>query len=386
MPYLKNNLLGSLSPEQFLQDYWQKQPCLIRQAIPDYQCPLSPEELAGLAWEEGVEARLVLEKGGEHPWQVKYGPFAEPDFRSLPDTHWTLLVEGVEQYHEKIYTLLDHFRFVPNWRIDDVIISFAATHGGTGSHLDRYDVFLLQGRGRRRWQINCGAYTEKNFIPDLELRIIGNFHAEQEWVLEPGDLLYLPPGVAHNGVALEPCVTLSIGFLAPLSSELAGNFIDETISGTAQDTRFADPGRPLQKYPGEISSADLDRIGAMMRSSFRDEALLQEWFGKYISRGRGGPESKRKKPLDAGGYHKKFREKKTMVRSNGVRTAFIQQHGRLLLFVNGESVPLDRHYLELVIMITEQAEIRYRDLEPHASCPEFCELLRGLYNLGMYHF
>lgn len=382
----KHSVLGNISPQKFLQDYWQKKPCLIRQAIPDYQCPLSPEELAGLACEEGVESRLVMEKGGEHPWQVQYGPFAETEFRSLPKTHWTLLVQGVEQYHREIYTLLDHFRFVPNWRIDDVMISYAAPHGGTGPHLDNYDVFLLQGRGRRRWQINRDAYTEKDFIPNLELRIIGNFHSTREWVLEPGDMLYLPPGVAHNGIALEPCMTLSIGFLAPRRSELIGNFTDEAISGTALDTRFTDPERRLQKHAGEISRADLDRIRDMMRSSFTNDALLQEWFGRYITRGHGYPEPKKNKPLGTDGFIKKFRARKSMHRGIGVRTAYIRQKDRLLLFINGESIPLGRHCLELAVMITEQPEIHYHDLQPHASFPEYCKLLRELHNRGIYYF
>jgi len=380
------NILGNITPEEFLKSYWQKQPCLIRQALPGYQCPLSPEELAGLACEEGVEARLVMEKGGTHPWQVKFSPLAATDFKSLPETHWTLLVQGVEQYHEEIYALLDHFRLIPNWRIDNVMISYAAAHGGVGPHLDSYDVFLLQGRGRRRWQINTSDYTEKDFIPDLELRIIDNFHAAQEWVLEPGDMLYLPPGVAHNGIALDPCMTLSIGFLAPSRSELITSFIDDSVSATTRDTRFTDPDRRLQKYAGEISKADLNRITGIMRSAFADDALLEEWFGRYITRVHDGPEPVGNTELDEKAFHKMFGEKKTIHRRNGVRGAFIQQEGRLLLCVNGEVIPLAPGYRELALMITEQTKISHAELKQHALSREFCGVLCELYNKGVYHF
>lgn len=386
MPSLKNNILGNLDPEQFLQEYWQKQPCLIRQALPGYQCPLSPEKLAGIACEEGVEARLVMEKGGTHPWQVKFSPLASTDFKSLPETHWTLLVQGVEHYHEEIYALLNHFRFIPNWRIDDVMISYAATHGGVGPHLDSYDVFVLQGLGQRRWQINANDYTEKDFIPDLELRIIDNFHAAREWVLGPGDMLYLPPGVAHNGIALDPCMTLSIGFLAPSRSELITSFIDDTISATARDTRFTDPDRRLQKHAGEISKADLNRITGMMRSTFADDAVLQEWFGKYITRGHDCPGPAGNAPLEKKDFRKMFKEKKTIHRRNGVRAAFIQQEGRLLLCVNGEIIALALKYRELAIMITEQTRIIYPGLQQHALSREFCSVLCELYNKGVYEF
>jgi 50S ribosomal protein L16 3-hydroxylase len=386
MPSLKNNILGTLGPEQFLQGYWQKQPCLIRQALPGCQSPLSPEELAGLACEEGVEARLVVEKGGTHPWQVKYSPLAAKDFSVLPKTRWTLLVQGVEHYHAQINKLLDYFRFIPNWRIDDVMISYAATNGGVGPHLDSYDVFLLQAHGRRRWQINTSDYTEKDFIPGLELRIIGDFNAEQDWVLEPGDMLYLPPGVAHNGIALEPCMTFSIGLLAPARSELVTGFIDDNISGTARDTRFTDPDRRLQKHPGEITRDDLDRVTGMMRSTLADDAMLEEWFGKYITRGPDGSGETRNRHLEESAFRRMFGEKKTIHRCNGVRTAFIRQKGRLLLCINGEILSLAPRYRELAIIITEQAQISYPLLKQHAHFHEFNGVLCGLYNRGVYEF
>ena len=381
-----SNILGVIHPKDFLKKYWQKKPCVIRQALPAYQCPISPEELASLACEDGVEARLVIKKSGKHDWQVQYGPLAETDFRSLPETHWTLLVQGVEQYHKEISALFRHFNFVPNWRIDDVMISYATKHGGVGPHLDSYDVFLLQGMGRRRWQINHSAYTEKDFIPGLELRIIDNFCAEQEWVLEPGDMLYLPPGVAHNGIAPEPCMTLSIGFLSPSRSELVSNFIDEVVSGAALDTRFADADRHVPKHAGEISKTDLNRITAMMRSSLADKTLLQEWFGKYITRGKGAHPAAGKTLAGKKKFADQFLKKKIIYRRDGVRTAFLRHRDRLTLCIEGESMALAPDYLPLVLLITEQPAIRDQDLERQPRRAAFIRLLAELYRRDIYHF
>lgn len=213
-------LLGGLSAAQFLREYWQKQPLLIRKAMPHWRDPLSPEELAGLACEPGVEARLVLQRAGVGPWSVRHGPFSEADFLTLPETHWTLLVQDAEKQAPALLgDFLEPFRFIPDWRCDDLMISYAPTDGSVGPHWDQYDVFLLQGKGRRRWQISTQPLQPDNLLPDTELRILCDFTPEQEWLLEPGDMLYLPPRVAHHGVAVEPCLTYSIGWRAPAYRE-----------------------------------------------------------------------------------------------------------------------------------------------------------------------
>ena len=171
-------VLGELSPAQFLAEYWQKQPLLVRGAWPGFQDPLTPEELAGLACEEGVESRLVLEQGGEKPWEVRHGPFVDDDFLKLPDSHWTLLVQDVEKHIADLAALLEPFRFIPDWRIDDLMISYAPPAGTVGPHVDDYDVFLLQGQGRRRWQISRRPVEPDNCLPDTELRILREFVPE----------------------------------------------------------------------------------------------------------------------------------------------------------------------------------------------------------------
>ena len=175
-----------------------------------------------------------MERGGRTPWELRRGPFTEEDFLELPETHWTLLVSDVEKQAPDMAALIEPFRFVPDWRIDDLMISYAPEHGTVGPHVDDYDVFLLQALGQRRWQISTQPVDPDNFLPDTELRIMDEFEPVQDWVLEPGDLLYLPPKVAHHGVALGPCMTCSIGFRAPLHSDMVGRYVDflmEDVTG-----------------------------------------------------------------------------------------------------------------------------------------------------------
>lgn len=199
-------LLGGLTAAEFLRDYWQRKPLLVRQAIPDFESPLSADELAGLSLEESVESRIVLEHG-KTPWEMRRGPFQEEDYQHLPEQDWTLLVQAVDQFVPEVAQLLEQFRFLPSWRIDDVMISYAAPGGGVGPHFDNYDVFLLQGHGRRRWKVGQMCSSDSPLREHADLRILADFEQSDEWVLEPGDMLYLPPRLAHYGIAEDECMT-----------------------------------------------------------------------------------------------------------------------------------------------------------------------------------
>ena len=197
----------------FLRDFWQKKPLLIRQAFPGYQSPLQPEDLAGLACEDGVLARLIEHDAAGDGWRVRHGPFAEEDFPGLPDHDWTLLVQDMDKWDADLRALLDRFDFLPRWRIDDVMVSFAATGGSVGAHVDHYDVFLLQAQGQRHWMIDAseslhGKAPPMDFRDDVELKLLREFTPTHDWVLNPGDMLYLPPKVPHHGVAVNPCKAL----------------------------------------------------------------------------------------------------------------------------------------------------------------------------------
>ena len=280
-PHVMSSLpLGEMTAETFLAEYWQKKPLLIRQAFPGFESPLEPDELAGLACQEGVLSRMIQEKGGDYPWQMRPGPFEGEDFDALGDSHWTILVQEVDRHVPAVADLFDAFSFLPDWRKDDVMISFASKDTGVGAHTDSYDVFLLQGSGRRRWEI--GPVGNYSYIPDLDIRMIADFEPSEVYELEAGDMLYLPPGVPHNGVSLEPCLTYSFGFLAPTRSEIITELSD-WIAQKSGAARYGDPDRELGAS-GLIGQADVDRLRDLIKDMPLQTEDLAEWFGGFITR------------------------------------------------------------------------------------------------------
>ena len=280
------NPLG-MPPARFLREYWQKRPLLIRGAFPDFVSPIEPEDLAGLACEEMALSRLVRHDRGSDAWQVQTGPFAEELFPTLGDRDWTLLVQDVDKWDADVAGLLEHFSFIPRWRIDDIMVSFAATGGSVGAHIDQYDVFLLQAKGHRRWQIDAGENPPLAFRDDVELKLLREFAPSHDWVLGPGDMLYLPPGVPHHGVAEDPCLTLSVGMRAPSAAELMGDYID-TLAAEADDAlRYGDADLAPAKDPWEIDADAMQRVvEALNALRFRDPDLLGDWFGRFITQYR----------------------------------------------------------------------------------------------------
>lgn len=270
--------------ERFLRDYWQKRPLLIRNAFPGFVSPIAPEDLAGLACEEGVLARLVRHDRARDAWSLQHGPFDEALFPTLGDRDWTLLVQDVDKWDADVAALLPAFAFLPRWRIDDIMVSFATTGGSVGAHVDQYDVFLLQAHGHRRWRIDASPSPSTDFRDDVELKLLREFHPTHEWVLAPGDMLYLPPGVPHHGVAEDPCLTFSVGMRAPSAAELLGDYVD-TLAATADDAlRYRDPDLAPPADPNEIDAAAMQRVvEALNALRMNDSDRLGDWFGRYIT-------------------------------------------------------------------------------------------------------
>ncbi|MDR9468952.1 cupin domain-containing protein [Marinospirillum sp.] len=279
-------LLGNISAEEFLRDYWQKKPLLIRQALPDFTPPLEINELAGLACEEQVESRVVMEEGPESPWQLFNGPFEETFLQNLPEKNWTLLVQAVDHLLPEVGELLKEFNFLPRWRMDDIMVSYAPPGGSVGPHIDYYDVFLLQASGQRRWQLGqfCDESTELR--QDTQLKILTDFQAnsDQDWVLEPGDLLYLPPQLAHWGTSLtEDCTTWSIGFRALSAEEIlcgTADFIGERLK---EDQRYTDSDLTLPRHPAEIDDSAVLRLKKLLQEVIDQPAAINEWFGRAMT-------------------------------------------------------------------------------------------------------
>lgn len=336
------SLLGGLSPAEFLRDHWQRSPLRVRQAMPGLISPLSPDELAGLALEEAIPSRLVIEQG-ETPWQVRYGPFSEEDFAALPPSHWSLLLTDLEKFVPELGALIQPFRFIPDWRIDDLMISYAPPQGSVGPHIDAYDVFLIQLQGRRRWQIDSRPVAADNRLPDTPLCILREFEAEQEWVLEPGDLLYLPPNIAHHGVALDDCMTASVGFRAPSQKDLLGAWLDDTLAEIDEQRRYADPGLVPQDNPGEISAESRQRAIALLREALTvDDTALARWFGRYVTEARADLASLYPAPRawSLASLREHLRRGAALRRNPAARLAWFTESDRLHCFADGESQTL----------------------------------------------
>ncbi len=273
-------LPSSISVQDFLDHYWQKQPLLMRNAIQNYDFCLTPEELAGLACEEEVESRMVL-RHGEQDWELRHGPFDDETFTRLPDQDWTLLVQDVDKYLPEVAQLLQAFQFIPSWRFDDIMISYAVPGGSVGPHTDTHDVFLIQARGQRRWQIGNRA-KDPELLPDLPIRVLKDFEPEQEWLLKPGDFLYLPPGVAHWGIGEGGgCMTWSVGLRAPSVPELLGSLAQYLLDHIPEDAHFTDPPLSPQESPAQILPDALATVSRKLDHWLLDEDLRLRWFGCF---------------------------------------------------------------------------------------------------------
>jgi 50S ribosomal protein L16 3-hydroxylase len=281
---MDNTLLGGLAPAQFMRRHWQKTARLIRQALPGFAGILTKRELFALAGRDDVESRLVVKGGSARKpaWSLAHGPFRAADFKSLPATGWTLLVQGVDLHLDAAAALLRRFAFIPYARLDDLMISYAAPGGGVGPHFDSYDVFLLQGPGQRRWQVS--TQQDLRLSPGLPLKILRHFKPAESWSLDPGDMLYLPPSVAHDGVAITECMTYSIGFRAPTTRELVESFLQFLPDMLpVAEQRYADPERAATHTPGRIDATMQRRLGAMLRSIRWDRAVIERFLGCILS-------------------------------------------------------------------------------------------------------
>lgn len=356
--------LGGLTATEFLSDYWQKKPLLVRNAFPELAYRLSPEDLMELAQEDSVEARIVLENG-KTPWELQLGPFTEKFFKKLPKSHWTLLVQAVDHYLPELADYLEHFSFVPNWRIDDIMVSFATEGGSVGPHYDQYDVFLLQGIGQRRWQL--GQFCDENTprIEGTRLRIIKDMDVTFDEIVNPGDLLYVPPGMAHNGVAQNECMTYSIGFRAPALAHLLDRVADGVLEACGSRGLVTDPQREPALHPGALTDADLDRLRTQLLGLLEDRDALRAALAPFLSEAKYDdyePEGQEATPeeitaaLAAGALLRRDPASRCLYT---VRDGLPDQ-----LYVNGQLIGFPAHLAVLVQKLADQRCLTAEDLAP----------------------
>ncbi|OIN50728.1 cupin [Pseudomonas azotoformans] len=383
-PDIPLQLLGGITAREFLRDYWQKKPLLIRQAIPDFESPIDADELAGLALEEEVESRLVIEHG-ERPWELRRGPFAEDAFSTLPDREWTLLVQAVDQFVPEVAELLEQFRFLPSWRIDDVMISFAAPGGSVGPHFDNYDVFLLQAQGKRNWKIGQMCSSESALLQHADLRILAEFEESAEWVLEPGDMLYLPPRLAHFGIAEDDCMTYSVGFRAPSAAEVLTHFTDFLSQYLTDEERYTDADAQPVSDPHQIQSDALDRLKSLLAEHMSDERMLLTWFGQFMTEPR-YPELVAGEELGEEDFISALEDGAILVRNPSARMAWSEVDDDVLLFASGQSRYLPGKLRELLKLVCSADALHSENLGEWLADEDGRDLLCELVKQGSLGF
>jgi 50S ribosomal protein L16 3-hydroxylase len=377
------DILGGRTVAAFLARHWQRRLLLVRGALPHFRDPLSPDELAGLATEPDVDSRLVLERGGRRPWQVVHGPQDPARLRRLPDSHWTLLVERADTHVPALADLADEFGFLPRWRRDDVMVSYAPRAGSVGPHVDRYDVFLLQGGGRRLWRVDARAPAIHR--PGLDLRILRSFEATAEWVLEPGDVLYLPPGLAHHGIALEPCFTYSIGFRAPARRDLLLACLERIGRRLDPAPLYEDGDVRPQAEPGEIAPRALARLRRLLSEAWREagRATLVDVLGEVLTDSPSPPATLRR-ARRADDVAARVRRGAALLREPGCRAAFTRVGRRTTLFVDGRAHPLPPAVAGLAPLLTRARRVDTPALLPLLRHRPARQLVARLVNDGAF--
>jgi 50S ribosomal protein L16 3-hydroxylase len=356
-------LLGDISPADFMKNYWQRKPLLVRKAIPNFSPLLSRAALFDLAGQPDVESRLVMgENNGQRAWQMQRGPFKRKAIPKLTERDWTLLVQGVDLHDDGVSALMQQFRFIPDARIDDVMISYASDGGGVGPHFDSYDVFLLQAHGQRRWRI--GRQKDLSLQPDLPLKILANFKPEHDWVLNPGDMLYLPPRYAHDGVALGECMTYSIGFRVPQMGDLARELLVR-MSEDAEDSvganLYQDAKQPAVQSAAAIPEGLADFAKSALQRALKDPHALARALGEYLT------EPKANVWFEGGEAPKKI---KAVALDRRSRMMYDKHH----IFLNGESWRATGADARLMRMLADQRMLTRVDLQ--GASPQALALLK----------
>lgn len=381
----KLHLRQSFEPDDFLSRYWQQEPVLLTGLIDDFIDPVSPEELAGLACEELVESRLV-KKVDEDNWSLSNGPFNDENFTSLPQRDWTLLVQAVDQWFDSVAELRDLFDFIPSWRVDDLMISYATPGGGVGPHFDYYDVFLLQGQGQRRWQL--GERCEKNspLRKNSALSILQDFKPTQEFLLNPGDILYIPPRYAHWGTAESNSLCYSVGFRAPSLAEMIEGFSDFLIREQDPAIRYQD--NLLQGIPrkGEIDARQLEESFQRLLQLFSNQSTFACWFGCYVTQAKYPELIQAPEDLivDEGELHVLAEQDLVLGKNPSSRFAFMDSstESHICFFVDGAMVQLETECLEAISLLCNSDVFERDSIQRLLKFPGLPALLRQLINQG----
>ena len=339
--------LGDISIETFFAEYWQKKPLFVRNAFQNFQPHIDAHELAGMSLESEVTSRLVIENRNSGDWQVEHGPFQEARFSSLPEKHWSLLVQHVDSIDEDVNEFLNCFRFLPNWRLEDIMVSYATDGGGVGPHFDYYDVFLIQASGQRRWKVGQPCTSQSPLVPNQPMKLLESFEAQVEYVVKPGDLLYIPAQLAHWGEAIGECMTYSVGFRAPSQSDVLLGYSEALIGECSDDQRYRDPelnavsqasNPSANHHVGLIPASSVRKIRESLLAKIDNEESLANWLAEYAST------PARDNFIDQEVFHETFDvvgdnaiSPDTAIKLTGfVRAVYVHTTTAARLFINGQ--------------------------------------------------
>jgi 50S ribosomal protein L16 3-hydroxylase len=378
-------ILSQFDHQTFLTKYWQKKPLLIKNPGVEFDDPLSADELAGLACEESIESRLVT-MTQQQSYQLRHGPFDEALFSTLPDSNWTLLVQAVDQFVAEVEALKSAFNFIPRWRIDDIMVSFACDGGGVGPHFDQYDVFLLQGSGSRNWRTGPQCTQDTPLKSDSDLRILQEFEANEHYILEPGDILYLPPGISHHGTSIGDSLCYSIGFRAPSWLEMLHGFTDALADTNHEDQRLHGPDSQARQASGEITREDLQHGIERLAELASNEDAYSRWFGTYATTARYPELTTPQDPQQTKNQIAQLLKRKTqdidIYKNSSSRFAYQQLPGGIRLFVNGQHFDCENSQRDLVILLTESSWTQPLNVTAFLDAPENQSLLTRLLQQG----
>lgn len=374
--------LSDFTRDHFMQHYWQQKPVLIRQGFENFVDPISPEDLAGLACEEAVESRLVYQDGVQ--WQAESGPFASYDH--LGPSGWSLLVQAVNHWSPEVAELVKPFAFIPKWRLDDVMVSYARPAGGVGPHIDRYDVFICQGSGRRRWRV--GALGEhRQFAAHAALLHVDPFDAIIDEEMLPGDILYIPPGFAHDGVALETSMGFSVGFRAKTACDMLSGLADYLIDNELGQAQISDPGRPVHQHQGQINRSDMARIQAQLESVLQDAQLMADFAGSVLSKTKCALDLQPlDEPLDTATL-RTLLSGQPLVRIGGLRCFYVDAtvaHG--VCYIDGERYAFGTDCQAAVVALCDHEHLSAPGLAGALDNPAFVNALTEWVNTGYWYF
>lgn len=374
---------------QFLTKYWQKKPLLIKGGFKNFNNPLSPEEMAGLSLEEEIESRIVVQKG-ENNYQLLNGPFSEQTYQDLPEKNWTLLIQGMDKLIPEVADLLTGFDFIPKWRIDDIMVSYATEGGNVGPHYDHYDVFLLQAQGKRQWQLSSQDCNLDNYIQGVDLRLMEKFIVEDDYICEAGDILYLPPLWGHHGISLtDDCMTFSIGYRNYKGLELWDSFGDYLAESDNFKDLYKDPNWN-NSQPGQISDASWQQAQTLLKGVLDNDDLFKQWFGRFATQLDEGSAEQLPEPLaddeidELSLLINSLTECESIQIDPVCRFAYYEENENVTLYINSAKWNLFDAETSFIKLLCNQKNISGKQLQPYLKQAGNQALLNDLWSLQFF--